>query len=594
MTIRESNDRRRLTAAACALALSLGAALAAAQPQPGEYGDAPEDGTAYPDLAVLGDFPTCLDPFGDWVAHGPVQLAWFGQAVDFEDNGNAGLCQFGPYDLDECSGPNDLDAGLEIATAYTIDPAGNVVVACAPSLAPHIGDACQIVSWGSAIDIWVTNLSGQACAVNVLVDWNRDGLWYGSIDCPNVGQIDEPVVQNLPVPDGFRGPLSALNPPDIFTGPERGYFWVRFSICALIDAPLPGWNGAGEFDFGETEDYLLSVGETTLYGELGDAPEGVLAYPLTGVGGNFPTCLFGSPGHVLHAGNAGAWFGDAVDLEGDGNADLCSFSLYDHDECDAAGGDAGLLLADVFTIEPGFNIVPCTANATDPVGESCGRLVWGQDIDLRVVNNTAFTRWVNVLVDWDGSGDWGQTVTCSNGDTGSEHALVDFPIPGGYDGPLSALGPGSLQILGGAGYVWSRFTISDQPVQVSGWDGAGTFADGETEDYLLLVAESTVGAPPADPRLDSGLHLEPGVPNPFNPRTEIAFLMTRSGPALVTVHDASGELVATLVDRLLVAGRHTVTWEGRTDGGQAVPSGIFLVRVASGGEVRTGKITLLR
>lgn len=579
----------RILACAC---ICFCAGVATAQPQPGEYGDAPDGAVAYPSLGVLGNFPTCIDPFGNWVGHGAMRMAWFGQDVDFENDGDGGICFFGPYDQDECAGPSDLDAGLQIATSYTIDPAGNVVTTCSPSLSPYIGDTCQIISWGSSIDIWLTNNAATACVVNVLIDWNRDGQWGGTANCTS-GLIEEHVVQNVPVPVGFSGPLSALNPPDIFTGPDRGYFWTRFTICPQTQAPLIGWNGAGDFDIGETEDYLLAIGPGNTAGEMGDAPHGVLAYPLNGIYGNFPTCFSFPGGHVLHTGNQGSWFGAGVDFEGNGNADLCSFTQYDHDECDRYTGDAGLIMPDVFTIDPGLNIVPCTSGLVAELGAPCQRLAWGTDIDIEVVNNSADPRWVNVLMDWDNSGTWGQTVTCANGDTDSEHVLQDFRVPGGYTGPLSALAPPGFEILGGDGHVWSRFTISEQPVGTAAWDGTGTFADGETEDYLFLITDPLSGTPPAY-GFGNGLRLDPSFPNPFNPNTEISFRVATPGLVQVTVLDMAGNRIAKLLDADLTAGDHRLTWKGRADDGRPVASGTYLVKVVAGGEVRTGKVTMVK
>ena len=71
--------------------------------QPMDFGDAPEGALAYPSMGVMGFFPTCITvgPL-TWIQHTNFG-AWFGPAVDFELDGNAGLCPtFGPYDADEC------------------------------------------------------------------------------------------------------------------------------------------------------------------------------------------------------------------------------------------------------------------------------------------------------------------------------------------------------------------------------------------------------------------------------------------------------------------------------------------------------------
>ena len=70
--------------------------------------------------------------------------------------------------------------------------------------------------------------------------------------------------------------------------------------------------------------------------EYGDAPEGptAIAYPSTGTLGSFPTCVSTGPAGWIQHDNYGAWFGNGVDFEFDGNAGTCPgcFPPYDQDE----------------------------------------------------------------------------------------------------------------------------------------------------------------------------------------------------------------------------------------------------------------------
>lgn len=91
--------------------------------------------------------------------------------------------------------------------------------------------------------------------VNVLMDWDQDGRWSGSSNCPP--SAPEHVLVNYAVPSGYVGPLSDLRPPPFTIGPNPGYVWARFSISeVMVDT---GWGGSGQFEGGETEDYLLRV-----------------------------------------------------------------------------------------------------------------------------------------------------------------------------------------------------------------------------------------------------------------------------------------------------------------------------------------------
>ncbi len=561
-------------------------------PGPGEWGDAPEGNVAYPSLGVTGMFPTLFaDAGAGYIWHGTPN-AWFGNSFDLENDGNGGFNLFPPYDADECYGPADTDGGLNNPAAYTID-LGLVTVACdsVSLMVPYLGPACGVVQpfAGTVFDLLVQNLSGNVAYINILFDWDQDGRWGGQSLCSNGNIAEEHAVVNLPVPDGYVGPIGGLGIPQVFIGPNSGYVWARFSIMNQMPSVPIGWDGSGEWDVGETEDYLLQVGGSSAV-ELGDAPEDQLAYP-NGTVGAFPTCLSSSTaGVVQHLGVADAWFGPSVDFEVEGNANDCSFHQYDVDECDRAGGDAGLLLPDPFTIN-GASFEPCTVGNDQVLWKQCTRAVWGTDVDIEVFNGSADDRYVNVLADWDESGGWGGTQTCSPGLTSDEHVLVDFVVPTGFNGPLSLLNPPSFLVGGTQDYCWVRFSITDQPVG-AGWDGSGTFGTGETEDYLVPVNPQVTGSTPATP-----LHAIQDLrsyPNPFNPRTTLRFTLSSAGELSVRVFDTAGRQVAELHRGPASAGEMQLSFEGVDDQGDPLPSGIYYAELSFGSERQTVKLLMLK
>lgn len=105
-------------------------------------------------------------------------------------------------------------------------------------------------------------------------------------------------------------------------------------------------------------------------------------------------------------------------------------------------------------------------------------------------------------------------------------------------------------------------------------------------------------APSAVPRgqiLTSGVQLDPGYPNPFNPLTTIRFRLASAGPTQVGVFDMRGRLLKTLVGQSLPAGDHTVSWNGRDGLGRPVSSGVYFVRLLTpGGEELNRKIMLAK
>ncbi|MEL6614813.1 MAG: M36 family metallopeptidase, partial [Bacteroidota bacterium] len=78
-------------------------------------------------------------------------------------------------------------------------------------------------------------------------------------------------------------------------------------------------------------------------------------------------------------------------------------------------------------------------------------------------------------------------------------------------------------------------------------------------------------------------------PNPVRGEARIAFSLADDGVAVVTVLDVRGREVARLADGPWTSGRHEVTWA--TAG---VAPGVYVVRLASGGEVQTRRAVVVR
>lgn len=92
----------------------------------------------------------------------------------------------------------------------------------------------------------------------------------------------------------------------------------------------------------------------------------------------------------------------------------------------------------------------------------------------------------------------------------------------------------------------------------------------------------------------SSLSLDQNRPNPFNPSTEIRFVLSRGGPATLRIYNARGELVRSLLAAELPAGETTIAWDGRADDGSVTGSGLYVYRLEAGGEVVTKKMMLLK
>ena len=69
-------------------------------------------------------------------------------------------------------------------------------------------------------------------------------------------------------------------------------------------------------------------------------------------------------------------------------------------------------------------------------------------------------------------------------------------------------------------------------------------------------------------------------PNPFHGSTDVAFTLARAGKVDVVVYDVLGRQVRALArNRAYEAGRQTLRWDGRDDGGRAIGAGVYFVRM---------------
>lgn len=83
-------------------------------------------------------------------------------------------------------------------------------------------------------------------------------------------------------------------------------------------------------------------------------------------------------------------------------------------------------------------------------------------------------------------------------------------------------------------------------------------------------------------------------PNPFNPRTRIAYSLDAPKHAELVVYDLAGRRVKTLVSGHVDAGPHEAEWDGTDDHKRRVASGVYLYRLVAGEFSETKRMVLLK
>ena len=106
--------------------------------------------------------------------------------------------------------------------------------------------------------------------------------------------------------------------------------------------------------------------------------------------------------------------------------------------------------------------------------------------------------------------------------------------------------------------------------------------------FYKVDGEPQAAAPGPD------LKLLPASPNPFRSATVVRYQTPQGGRVSLKVYNVAGQVVRTLVDGVIPAGRHSATWDGKDENGSAASNGIYFYRLRAGGEEMVGKAALIR
>lgn len=113
----------------------------------------------------------------------------------------------------------------------------------------------------------------------------------------------------------------------------------------------------------------------------------------------------------------------------------------------------------------------------------------------------------------------------------------------------------------------------------------------------IIISGTAVGDDSPD-ELPSSFQLKQNFPNPFNPSTEIKYDLPTRAKVLLKVFNLLGQEVATLVDEDKLAGNYSATWDGRSESGAPVASGIYFYKLIAEADnnafVETKKMMLLK
>ena len=181
--------------------------------------------------------------------------------------------------------------------------------------------------------------------------------------------------------------------------------------------------------------------------------------------------------------------------------------------------------------------------------------------------------------------------------------LTGASITGG-DGHFGVTGA-TPQLLAGTG---ASFSVS--------FDGVGATADSTyTATLTFTSSDEALPGATAAPALSVALsaHLGGGTtgvegqqrpkatvllapsPNPLSSSSLLRFALATGGDTRLDIYDAAGRRVATLVHAALEPGNYSITWDGRTDGGDPLGAGLYFARlIAPGVHPHAARLAIVR
>jgi hypothetical protein len=146
-------------------------------------------------------------------------------------------------------------------------------------------------------------------------------------------------------------------------------------------------------------------------------------------------------------------------------------------------------------------------------------------------------------------------------------------------------GAGSMLTLAPGQVIDVAFDAGDLPA----------VRDGYTREYVFVstgkYTEPGVGTVTEAGR---GFALDANVPNPFNPRTTIRYSLASATHVDLAIYDVRGALVRRLVSEFQPAGEKSIEWNGVSQSGSPMASGVYFYRLETPEYTQTRKMILLK
>lgn len=138
-------------------------------------------------------------------------------------------------------------------------------------------------------------------------------------------------------------------------------------------------------------------------------------------------------------------------------------------------------------------------------------------------------------------------------------------------GDIFCTGPLGVWVFSPSGTVLDTILVPEVASNCN-WgdaDGKTLYITARTSVYRIRLADET-GIGSAGPNVQMSFKLYSNFPNPFNPTTEISYLVPQTSRVTLKIYDALGRELETLVDAKQAPGTYSVSFDG-----SRFPSGVY-------------------
>lgn len=445
--------------------------------------------------------------------------------------------------------------------------------------------------------LWRHESTASATSRPALGDFNQDGRPDIVVAVDSGSTLPGSIELRLGRPDGNYDPPISLATAEgaraVSVGDfdRDGHLDVAVAGAAV---PISLFRGNGDGTLQPREDFPAAQTAVDL-----------LTVELNGDG--FPDLLeVGGSSSTVHLNSAGGFPASGVSLAGTGHPP--AFGDVDLD------GRIDLVLLDATNKKINYyrslgsgNFAPALVSLPPgtPAAAGLGDFDGDGHLDLALLNSaTPYSSLPFAVSLHQGTpaGDFTQLGLVAVGGEPRDLTVADFDSDGHLDVATTAFTARAVTVLSGDGFggLPGRDDFGtgglSTALAVGDLNGDGRpdllAATSSPNGITLLRQPSSVSAAPPPAALS--LMLAPPRPNPTTGAALVPFTLAVPAHVQVGVFDISGRLVARLADDDFMAGAHSLTWDGRTAGGQRAAGGAYFIRLMTATSVVTRSLRVVR